>query len=347
MLNISFDFGHPAQYLLFRNVLRKSDELGFKPFIFLQDKDVLRDLIRDDDLKPAYLRYNSGSSISRMSLWPKDVIQMRSLMKENKIVANFGKHSFVGSCAAWSLNRRSIVLNDTEEANLQNTIFKLFSNDIWTPNCYRGDLGNKHKRFNGIFQLGYLDPSVFKPNKAIPESLGLLERGKPIVIRIIDYQAVHDWNYRHLKENFIDIITKLEKDFDLLISVEGNAIPKKLKKYQKKFKPLEYLDILAHSALYVGSGQSSASEAAVLGVPSLFTNPVLYSGYVEMLEKKYKIIKSIGFKEISLEILKTYIQTPSSKWKSIREKIRSDFINVPNFMEDLIKSEIETYIEMH
>ena len=44
MLRISFDFGHPAHYLMFRDELSKNEALGFKPVIFIHEKDVLTNL---------------------------------------------------------------------------------------------------------------------------------------------------------------------------------------------------------------------------------------------------------------------------------------------------------------
>ena len=70
------------------------------------------------------------------------------------------------------------------------------------------NLGSKQFFFNGLFPLAYLSPQVFKPDKTVPSSLGLLDRGKPIIIRLIDYNASHDWNYRDYREDFLKIISR-------------------------------------------------------------------------------------------------------------------------------------------
>jgi len=342
MVRISFDINHPAHYLLFRNVILNSHKLGFEPLIFIQEKDRLIDLIQEDNLK-GYVRINKKTTLSRASLLPKDIIQIRHLMKKENVIANFGKMSIVGSWAARSLNRRSIVLDDTDTAPEQIFLFRWPATEIWCPQGYKKKLGAKQKFFNGIFPLVYLHPSVFKPDKSIPESLGLLERGKPIIIRLIEYQAGHDWKYRNKKENIYHIIKELDKDYDILLSIEGQKCPEKLKKYCKSFRASDYHHILAHSKLYIGSGASTAGEAAVLGVPTIYTNE-LKPFYINMFEEKYGIIKAMHFKKLSFNSINSILKEPEAKWSGIRKRILDDFIEMPKFIQNLVEREIATHL---
>jgi len=341
MIEISFDLGHPAHYLTFRNVLKNSENLGFKPFIFIQEKDVLQKLLMDDGFN-YIIRTNKGTTASRISLLPRDIIYLRKLFKKRNIIANFAKCIPVGSLVSKTLNKRSIQLDDTEPASGQIFLFRWAAKEIWTPHCYYRNLGSKHKRFKGLYQLAYLDPSVFKPNRSIPNSYGLLDRGKPILIRIIKYQAAHDWQHRKETDNFDKIIKELDKDYEIVLSIEGNEYPKKWERYIKNYTPSEYHHILAYSKLYIGSGASSAAEAAVLGVPSIYTN-YKTTGFILWLEKKYGIINSIRADLLSLENFKEILEKKESEWKNIQNKILNYCINVPNFIKNLVKREIEIY----
>jgi len=341
LIEIAFDLGHPAHYLTFRDVLKNSYKLGFKPFIFIQEKDILKDLLSDDDFK-FIIRRNKGTTASRISLLPRDILYLRKLFKNRKIISNFAKCSPVGSIVSRSLNRRAIQLDDTEHATGQIFLFRKTATEIWTPQCYFKDLGAKHKKYQGLNQLAYLDPSVFKPDKSIPHSYGLLDRGKPIIIRIIKYQAAHDWKYRNKIENFDEIIKKVDRDFDIILSIESRDYPKKWVKYIKNFTPSEYHHILAHSKLYIGSGASSAAEAAVLGVPSIYTNYET-TGFIMWLEEKYGIVKSIKADLLNLENVNDFLEKEESEWKNVQKKILNYCINVPDFIRNLIKREIEIY----
>jgi len=341
LTKLSFDFSHPAHYLAFRNVLLNKDKLGFEPFIFIQEKERLKDLLVEDNLN-FLIRRNKKTTLSRISLLPRDILYIRKVMKERDIASNFGKVSIVGSWAAKTLNRRSIVIDDTDTPMGQINICRWPATEIWTPNCYFRCLGKKHKKFNGIFHLAYLDPSVFQPTKSIPQSLGLLERGKPILIRIVSYEATHDWKNRNNRDDFEYIINKLDKDYEIVLSIEGKNYPKKFDKFVKKFKAADYHHILAYSKLYIGSGASSAAEAAVLGVPSIYTN-YQKPGFIQWLEKKYGIINSIETTLLNFDDVKNILKKKESKWIDIRKKILDDCINVPNLIKNLVKREIEIH----
>ena len=51
-------------------------------------------------------------------------------------------------------------------------------------------------------------------------------------------------------------------------------------------------DLLYYATMYIGEGASMASEAAVLGTPSIYINP-LRLGYLDELEKKYGLVYNI------------------------------------------------------
>ncbi|MHA1395872.1 MAG: hypothetical protein ACTSRZ_20405 [Promethearchaeota archaeon] len=113
MVYLSFDLNHPAQYLLFRNVLLEKDKLGFEPLIFIQEKDRLKELLIKDSFN-FIIKKNKQTTSSRASLLPRDILYIRKKMKEKNVACNFGKASIVGSWAAKLLNRRNINLHDTE-----------------------------------------------------------------------------------------------------------------------------------------------------------------------------------------------------------------------------------------
>lgn len=344
MLKISFDLNHPAHFHLFKNVLSKHEKLGFEPLIFFQEKDKLRSLLKNEGYIRALRRYNKGDSLSRIIMVPKDIIQMRKILREEKVLANFGKMSTIGTWAIRSLNKRSIVFDDSENAKAQLSFYKYLASEVWTPNGFPYLFGKRQKYFNGIFPLAYLDPDVFQPDISIPKELGLLDRGKPILIRIINYQALHDWKYRHKEDDYLDIIKKLDRNYDLLISVEGGVWSKELLKYKIDFDPSNFLDILAYSKLYIGSGCSTAQEAAVLGIPSINTNPYAKGAVLDIIEQDYKFSKRITQKNLNIEKINKILSISDIDWRDLRKKMLDDFINVPMMIENLIKREINTFL---
>jgi len=341
MLKISFDLGHPAHFLFFRDILKNHEKLNFKPVIFIQEKDRLESLLKEESFS-FYKRFNKGTTISRASLMLKDIIQIRNIMKKEKISFNIGKSSIIGSIAAKSLGLKAVVFDDTDNSKIETFIYSKFADEILCPKYFPLNLGSKQIFFNGLFPLAYLSPQVFKPDRTIPNSLGLLERGKPIMIRLIAYNATHDWNYRDYREDFFKIIKKLEKEFDIILSIEGNVFDKKLEKYVKKFDAKDFHHILAFSKLYIGSGASTAQEASVLGVPSLYTNPIT-PFYIKLLNKKYKLIKLRSINSLNIQMINEVLKIDEKIWQSKKNNLLNDMINMPDFLRNYIKNLITKY----
>ena len=133
-----------------------------------------------------------------------------------------------------------------------------------------------------------------------------------------------------------------------MTSIKIRGCPKKWVKYIKILRHLkiikssDYHHILAYSKLYIGSGASSAAEAAVLGVPSIYTNYQM-PGFIKWLEHKYGIIKSIYTNNLSFEDVNRILEQKESKWIDIRKRILDDCIDVPNLITNLVKREIKIH----
>ena len=89
MVTFSFDLGHPAHYLLFRDVLRRCQEIGFEPLIFIQEKGELKKLLIEDQ-QHFWVKQNKGTTLSRASLLFKDAMQLRRMFKKSKVIDFFG-----------------------------------------------------------------------------------------------------------------------------------------------------------------------------------------------------------------------------------------------------------------
>ncbi len=84
-------------------------------------------------------------------------------------------------------------------------------------------------------------------------------------------------------------------------------LPIKLKKYKIKIAPNKFHDALAFSSLYIGEGGTTASEAAMLGVPTIYIN-TLVMGYLKELQHEEVVSYFSSFQGVTEkveEIIKT------------------------------------------
>ena len=105
--------------------------------------------------------------------------------------------------------------------------------------------------------------------------------------------------------------------------------------------PTKIHDLLYFSTLYIGEGGTMASEAAVLGTPSIYVN-TLKMGYIANLEQKYNLLYSIFEEDKFLEIVNDLLKQKNlkMKWRKRKEKMLSDKIDVSEWV---IRNYIENY----
>ena len=156
-----------------------------------------------------------------------------------------------------------------------------FTNLIATPSCFYEEIGKKHFRFNGYMELFYLHPKRFKYNDNIMENLGVMKGEIYILFRFVSWGAFHDIGQKGISNNEkIEIVNYFKDRYKIFISSEGE-LPESLKKYQLRIPAIQLHNVLANSKLYIGEGGTMASEASMLGIPSIYVNSLPLMGYLK------------------------------------------------------------------
>lgn len=235
------------------------------------------------------------------------------------------------------LGKVSLVFSDTEHAALHHKFTVPFATKILTPSCYRIDLGKKHIRFNGYMELSYLHPHYFTPDPSILTILNVKESDKFVIVRFVSWAAAHDFGHTGMTlQNKRKTVLELSKYASVFISSEG-ALPDDLEKFRIKIPFDKMHDALFYSSLLFGESATMASEAAVLGTPSIFIDND-GRGYTDEEESKYHIVNNFTESEEdqeralqkALEIIQD--NNGKAKYSEIRKALLSDCIDTTTFM---------------
>jgi len=177
--------------------------------------------------------------------------------------------STIAGFAAFILHKPHIALEDTFNME-QVRISVPFSSVVLTGDYHHPSLGKKEIRYPGFHELAYLHPNVFKPNENVLEKLGVAKRKKYAIIRFVAWNATHDVGQQGIaNSDKLKLVKLIARYMKVFVSSEG-VLPDAFREYQIRIKPEQMHDALHYAHLFVGEGATMASEAALLGTPSVF-----------------------------------------------------------------------------
>jgi len=340
-MRVLVDIWHPAHVHFFKNVIWGLEREGHEVLITARDKEVTLQLLD-----------SYGFEYKKLSRPSIDILGLSfELLRRDymlyKLAKNFDPNILVGiggvsiAHVGKLLKKPSLVFTDTEHATLSNMITFPFADVIYTPACFKKDLGKKQVRYNGYHELAYLHPKYFKSDPKVLDALGKTKNDKFFVLRLVSWGAVHDIGQKGLSlGDTKELIKKLEVHGDLFISSE-RELPKDLQKYALPTGPEDIHSVLKYATMYIGEGATMATESAILGTPSIYISSLVGTmGNFTELEQEYGLIFNYNDSDMAMNKAVELIQMPDlkEKWNKKRETLLKDKIDVTKFMiSDIIK----------
>ena len=338
-MRILLDITHPAHLHFFRHVVPELQRRGHELKLTGRDKDILRELAEQ-----------YGFEIECFGGSPPGVVGMgRTLIGRKlrlaKIVRGFRPQvlaalggTFIGALG-WSLRVPNVVFYDTENATLSNRITYPFARRVCTPAAYLDDVP-RQVRYPGYHELAYLSRRRFKPDASIRQALGVGEQDRYAIVRFVGWQASHDLNLQGLsgqaKRQFVSELAQAGKVF---ISSEG-PLPDELASMRFPLPVSRMHDAMAFASLVAGESSTMASEAAVLGVPSVFIHPPIRRGYTKEQADRWGIVHWITpdrLDEATQTAVRLLSQPEPEHWQSVAMSIEEASVDVVEFVCDQIE----------
>lgn len=194
-----------------------------------------------------------------------------------------------GNLAARVTGKKSLCYNDDDidAVPIACWLAYLPAHRIITPAVTRvGRFEYKRTTYRGTHELFYLHPKRFTPDPGIRGELGLGQKERFALIRLVSLQAHHDRGIRGMSLQLVERILELfEGRVRIFVSAEGK-LPEPLDRRRLPVKPSRVHHVLAFAEFFIGDSQSMTAEAGVLGTPAFrISDFVGRLSYLEMLEE--------------------------------------------------------------
>lgn len=341
-MRVLIDIGHPAHVHLFKNLAWKLQKDGHSVLFTCRDREHVLHLLKTF----GFVFENFGRHYKTMQgkLYGliKNEVQMINTALSFKPDLFISHGSTIAAHASFFVKKPHIALEDT--FNMEQVRLSMpFTDVVLTGDYPHPSLGKKEIQYPGYHELAYLHPNVFTPDEKVLDSLGVDIGEKYAIIRFVAWNASHDVGHKGLsydnKRKLIDVVSPCMKVF---VSSE-TELPEEMKQFQIMINPEEMHSALAYAQLFIGESGTMASEAAVLGVPSLL---FLHSHNHGVLLDQKRLgllmmfdINDQGVNE-SIAIMRQNLDTEDlqQQWQTNRVRMLSKKIDVTAFLFDLVKS---------
>lgn len=341
-MKILIDIGHPAHVHYFRNFIKIMKMKGHEFLITARDKEISQQLLNEYNIKYVS-RGKGGNSFLGKALYllKGDFLLFKhSLRFKPDIFMSFA--SPYAAQVSKLIGKPHIAFDDTEHAKWGHMMYVPFTNCIFTPYSFNKNFKSKQIRFYGTMDNSYLHPSVFEVETDYIKELGLLGK-KFFVLRFVNWGASHDKGHNGFSSSGINKLVNMLKDYGNIIISSEKPLSSDLEDLRYKGRIDKIHSLLSEAEMFIGESGSMATEAAILGTPSLVVNSSA------KLFGVFKFLKKIGnlfyydnendaFEKIN-ELLKTVDLKKDSIIK--KEYYFKNTINLTDFMVWFI----ETYPE--
>lgn len=284
---------------------------------------------------------------------PRNVIDATGILRERRvdIVTGFGVYDAYASAL---LGASNIVFIDNEPGigkrsyQVQFHLFFPFVDTIVTPSFFREDLGRKHVRIEGMKEFAYLHPNRYRPDDSILDVLGVGRGERFSLLRFNSLSAFHDLGVGGFTmEQKIMMARELERHGQVFISSE-KGLPRELEKWAISIPKRRVHDVLTYASLLVTDTQTMATEAAILGTPTVRCNSFVgardMGNFIE-LENRYHLL--FNYRDPAMAIAKAteLVKDEGAKaeWGRRRSALLRDSIDVTAFMTWYIENYPQSY----
>jgi hypothetical protein len=183
----------------------------------------------------------------------------------------------------------SVVFYDTEVAKRTNAVVYPLATDVVTPDCYEGERRSNQTTYAGYHELAYLHPNRFVPDPDRLAAYGLDADRPYAVVRFVGQDSSHDGDEVSIGDAAKSaMVTALAQAGSVVVSSE-RPVPDSIGMYRLDGPVGDIHHVLAQASVVIGESATMASEAAVLGTPSIFLGQTS-RGYVNELADRYQLI---------------------------------------------------------
>lgn len=344
-----------AQLYFYNNIIKGLENDGHEVILVARDYREIKEVADELGLNLVFFSTSKVSPIEKITSVPFDTLKAINQLKKFKVdlTTGFGLYN---TYSAVALGIPDITFGDSEpnvnkmSYSIQYKMFMPFVKCYVTPMGFKQNMGERHIRVDSYKEIAYLHPKYFKPDIDVIKDLDLIEN-EYAVLRFNSFDAVHDIGKKGFSDSDkIQLVDEMEKYVKVVISSE-KGVPEELHDRVLTFPRSKIHSILAFARVLLCDTQTMATEAALLGTPTIRYNSFVgkndMSNFIE-LEEKYGLIYNHESEKGVFNSVKKIFDANNIKeeWANKRDILMREKIDITSFMVWLIENYPESYFHI-
>ena len=340
-MRVHFDVAHPAHVHLFKNAIRTLARDGHTVAVTSRRKEVTTDLLDAYDIEHTVLSSQGSGTLATVAEW--GLRELRTLLFARRfdpdvVVSRLVPTAVHGAKVAGA---ESVVFADTENVEHVARVTAPLVDYYCTPQSYQKDYGRRHRRHAGVQELAYLHPDWFEPDREVLRAHGVDPEEPYYVLRFVTNEAHHDAD----RQGFAaaakrDLVADLSEHGTVYVSSEGD-LPPDLGGHEVPVPPEAIHDLLAEADLMATDSGTMATEAALLGTPTVrYESPAaegLLGAFVELADSGLveQFTDEASVRRRALELATS--TEAGREWRERRDRYLEGATDVTEYMLDVIE----------
>ena len=336
----------PAQVHFYKNIVAALEGDGNQVFVLARDYGETIDLLNELDIPFFLFSSQPDLKCGHNTSLPHDVVNAFRYLKGKKIDLTTGWGTY-STFTARLLKVPDITFNDGECTidAARYAMFKLtyqFTDVFVTPSSFKQELGSKHLKVESYKELAYLHPNYYTPDPSVFDLLGISRSHDYSVLRFNAFDCSHDLGVRGLTDSDkIALVTELSAYGRVFILSEAD-VPKQIREHVLNVPNRRIHDVLYYASLFITDTQTMATEAALLGTPTIrsdaFVGDCDVGAFIE-LEGEFQLLFNLTTAAEVAAKAAQLIQDPHAKddWQKKRDRLLERKLDMAALMVSLIE----------
>lgn len=343
-MHVLADVTHPAHVHLFRNAITELEERGHEVSVSSRKKDVTIELLDAYGIEHTPLSRKHTGTLALPREWIGRELRLFRFMRATSPDVVLSHLNPAAAHVSRLLGIPNVVFQDTEVAGLVERFTAPFAEVVCTPAEFDREVPGQQLRYEGFHELAYLHPAHFEADPEPLLAAGIDPEEPFSVVRLVAMDAHHDVGADGFSQEAVhDLIEGLEEHGDVYVTGESE-LPSDLAAYEAPVPPEAMLDLLAFADLYVGDSGTMATEAGLLGTPSVRYNVLDTEMSVFSELADYGLVTSTMDADEAVEMAVSLAADPDAgdQWRRRRRDLLAEKVDVTALTVELAEEVAES-----